>query len=99
MLDIYANPLTLAAMNSTLIDLTSQQLRRAAAIKERIQSLEKLLSQLIGGSSQHAPAPARRRKMRRAGKARIRAAALARRATAKGKKKDPAKRKKLSSSS
>jgi hypothetical protein len=72
----------------TLTNLTPQQLRRAADVKERIEALEKELSQLLGAA---APAPApvaaavapKRKKISAAGIARIRAAQKARWAAVK----------------
>jgi hypothetical protein len=64
----------------TFTSLTPQQLRRAADVKERIDTLQKELAQLLGAS---APAPAaaaapKRKKISAAGIARIRAAQRAR---------------------
>jgi hypothetical protein len=65
---------------SSLLALTSTQLKRAAALKDRIAKLEKQLNAILGGS---APAPAKaaksaKRKMSKAGRARIAAAQRAR---------------------
>ena len=74
----------------SLTNLTAKQLRRAAAIKEKIASLEKELSRILGGA---APAkaskttPYKKRKISAAGRARIRAAQKARWAKIKAKKK------------
>ena len=74
-------------------NLTPKQLRRAAAIKEKIVSLEKVLARFLGGA---APAKAsaalktprkKKRKMSAAGRAAIRAAQKARWAKIKAKKK------------
>jgi hypothetical protein len=92
----------------TITSLTARQLRRAADIKERIEALEKELSQLLGGLASApaqapaaAAAPARRKlsKISAAGIARIRAAqrlrwAAVRKAIAAGK--PGPKRRKLS---
>ncbi len=59
-------------MNTSLAHLSVRELRRAAALRERIERLEKELTQILGG---HAAAPAKRRKMSTAGRARIAAAA------------------------
>ncbi len=59
-------------MNTPLAHLSVQELRRAAALRERIERLEKELTQILGG---RAAAPAKRRKMSAAGRARIAAAA------------------------
>jgi hypothetical protein len=73
-------------MNS-IIDLSAQQLRRAAAIKEQIQSLENELGRIFGSSTTPVAvaAPKKRRKMSAAGRARISAAAKARWAKIKAK--------------
>jgi len=74
---------------SSIINLSAQQLRRAAAIKEQIQSLENELGRLLGSSTETAvvAAPKKRRKMSAAGRARISAAAKARWAKIKALKK------------
>jgi hypothetical protein len=73
-------------MNS-IINLSAQQLRRAAAIKEQIQSLENELGRIFGSSTTPVAvaAPKKRRKMSAAGRARISAAAKARWAKIKAK--------------
>lgn len=73
---------------SSIINLSAQQLRRAAAIKEQIQSLEKELGGILGSSTQPVAvaAPKKRRKMSAAGRARISAAAKARWAKVKARK-------------
>ena len=75
-------------MSTLLTSLTPQQLRRAATIKEKIQSLENELHRIIGSSIKPAAAfvPKKRRKMSAAGRARIAAAQKARWAKAKGQK-------------
>jgi hypothetical protein len=86
----------------TFTSLTPQQLRRAAVVKERIDALQKKLSQLLGAP---APAPAKaaaakpkRKKISAAGIARIRAAQRARWAAIRKAKAPakPAKKRKLS---
>jgi hypothetical protein len=75
-------------MNS-ITSLSAQQLRRAAEIKDKIQSLESELNRIFGSPAKSpavAPAPKKRRKMSAAGRARIVAAAKARWAKVKGKK-------------
>jgi len=74
-------------MNS-LTSLSPQQLRRAAALKEKIQSLEKGLNQLLGSSTKPVAraVPRRKWKMSAAGRAKIFAAAKARWAKVKGRK-------------
>ena len=82
-----------------LTNLTPQQLRRAANIKERIEVLQKKLGQLLGAQ---APAPAaakrarKRKKISAAGIARIRAAQKARWAAVKKSKAAPKRKRKLS---
>src|ERR1700722_17782127 len=71
-----------------ITNLSSQQLRRAATLKEQIQSLENELSRLLGTLTKpvaHAE-PKKRRKMSASARAKISAAAKARWAKVKGKK-------------
>jgi len=65
---------------SSIINLSAQQLRRAAAIKEQIQSLENELGRILGSSIKPVAvaAPKERRKMSAAARARISDAAKAR---------------------
>jgi hypothetical protein len=74
---------------SLIINLSAQQLRRAAAIKEQIQSLENELGRILGSSTKPVAvaAPKKRRKMSAAGRAKISAAAKARWAKVKAAKK------------
>lgn len=74
---------------SSITSLTVEQLRKAAGLKEKIQSLEKELSQLLGGSAKVAAAPVAKVKtgMSAAGRAKIAAAAKARWAKIKAAKK------------
>jgi hypothetical protein len=71
-----------------ITNLTPQQLRQAASIKERIAALQKKLAKLAGSE---VPAPAKagrkKRRMSAAGRARIAAAARARWARVKAAKK------------
>jgi len=72
---------------SSITSLSVQQLRKAAGLKEKIQSLEKELNQLLGStvSSAASPAPKKKKfKMSAAAKAKISAAAKARWAKIKG---------------
>jgi len=69
-----------------MIDLTSKQLRRAAAIKEKIQTLQKQLSRLLGANDSTS-APRKQRHMSAAARARIAAAQRARWAKFKARKK------------
>jgi len=74
---------------SSIINLSAQQLRRAAAIKEQIQSLENELGRIVGSSTKAVAvaAPKKRRNMSAAGRAKIYAAAKARWAKVKAAKK------------
>jgi hypothetical protein len=74
---------------SSITSLSVQQLRKAAGLKEKIQSLEKELGRLLGSSATPAASPAPKKKkfkMSAAAKAKISAAAKARWAKIKGKK-------------
>jgi hypothetical protein len=75
-------------MNS-IINLSAQHLRRAAAIKEQIQSLEDELGRIFGSSTKPvvAAAPKKRRKMSAAARKKISLAAKARWAKVKAAKK------------
>jgi hypothetical protein len=66
--------------------LSASQLRRAADIKDKIESLQKELAGLLGSSTDGAAAPRKRRKMSAAGRARIAAAQKARWAKVNGRK-------------
>jgi hypothetical protein len=68
-----------------MINLTPQQLRKAANIQEKIQALQKQLEQILGAAAEPVPgeAPGKRR-MSAAGRAAIAAAAKARWAKVKG---------------
>jgi hypothetical protein len=68
-----------------MTNLSASQLRRAADIKDKIESLQKELSRLLG-SIDGAVAPRKRRKMSAAGRARIGAAVRLRWAKVKGRK-------------
>jgi hypothetical protein len=76
-------------MSTSLSSLSPQQLRKAATLKEKIQSLEKKLGQILGSPTKPVAqaVPKKRRKMSAAGRARIIAAQKARWAKIKGKKK------------
>jgi hypothetical protein len=88
-------------MNS-IMSLSSSQLRKAAELKEKIQSLEKAVHQLLGAPAKAAApaAPKKKFTMSAAAKAKISAAAKARWAKINGKKaavkKAPKARSKLS---
>jgi hypothetical protein len=70
------------------INLTATQLRKAADIQEKIQSLQEELGHLLGGDvstpAQATEAPPEKRKVGAAGRARMRAAQIARWAKIKG---------------
>src|SRR5438445_5039317 len=73
-------------MNQSLTDLSASQLRHAADLKEKIESLHHDLEQILGSPSQpsHEPAPQKKRKLSAAARARIAAGARARWAKIKG---------------
>ena len=75
---------------SSIANLSAQQLRHAAAIKEKIQSLENELGRIFGSSTKLVAdaVPKKRRKMSAAGRAKISAAAKARWAKVKALKKN-----------
>ena len=77
-----------------MINATPRDLRRAADIQEKIQSLQKELHQILGAGVEPASPAPRKRKISAAGIARIRAAAKARWAAVRAAKKGakPAKR-------
>ena len=85
LLTFYARSFLLDGMSSSIANLSAQQLRRAANIKEKIQSLENELGRILGSSIKPvaAAAPKKRRKMSAAARAKIAAAAKARWKTAK----------------
>jgi len=75
--------------SDTFADLSLQQLKKAVTIREKIESLEKELSRIIGGKSRLAAAPTpkrKRRKMSAAARARISARMKARWAKRNGTK-------------
>ena len=76
-----------------MINATPKQLRRAANILERIQSLQKQLGKLLGGSVQPATRAPKKRKISAAGIARIVAATKARWAKIRAKQAGKALRK------
>ena len=60
---------------SAILNLSSQQLRHIADLKEKIDALQNELSQLVGGTtSLHASARGRKYRMSRSARARIAAA-------------------------
>lgn len=68
-----------------MTNLPASQLRRAAGIKHKIESLQKRLARLLG-STDDVVTPRKRRKMSAAGRRKIAAAARARWAKVKGRK-------------
>ena len=74
--------------SSPLADLSLQQLKQAVAIREKIESLEKEISRIIGGqpSAAKSGAPRRKGKMSAAARAKISAGMKAGWAKRKGKK-------------
>src|SRR5271154_6906808 len=84
---------------SSITNLSVQQLRKAATLKEKIQSLEKELGQLLGSTAVPGVATGSKKKkfkMSAAAKAKISAAAKARWAKIKGKTSAPKTRSKMS---
>jgi hypothetical protein len=73
MIERITSDVIFSAMN---LDITSQQLRRAADLKERIEELQNELSALLGETPE--PNAPRKRNMSAAGRARIAAAQRAR---------------------
>jgi hypothetical protein len=75
-------------MNSSLASLSAAQLRRAAALKDRIQALEKELTKLLGAVPAAPVAPVKKPKvMSKAARALISAAQKARWAKVKAARK------------
>jgi len=74
--------------SSPLADISLQQLKQAVAIREKIESLERELSRIIGGqpSAAKSGAPRRKGKMGAAARAKISAGMKARWAKRKGKR-------------
>jgi phosphoribosyl-dephospho-CoA transferase len=85
-------------MSIQLSSLTATQLRRAADIKEKIEALNEEIALILGAPGPVSANAPKRRKMSRAGRARIAAAQKARWAKVKGAKpaKAPAKKRKMS---
>ena len=69
-----------------MINLSSKQLRRAANLKDKIESLQKDLSRILGASTPAPAGAAPKRKMSAAARAKIAAGARARWAKVKGRK-------------
>lgn len=77
-------------------NISPAQLRKAASIQEKIQSLQKKLGQILGATSESAESEApRRRKISAAGLANIRAAQKARWAKIKGARATSKRKRKL----
>src|SRR6266567_3501979 len=84
-------------MTLLLRNLSAKQLRRAAGIREKIESLQGELNQMLGGFGPAAPAGrGRKRRISAAGRARIAAAARARWAGIKGSASAPKRKQKRS---
>src|SRR5580658_7370992 len=79
-----------------LSSLSVVQLRKAVAIKERIEQLEARLSSIVGNTTTPQATGKERRRMSAAGRARIAAGARARWAKIKGQKESPRKKRKVS---
>jgi hypothetical protein len=69
-----------------MLNLNSKQLRRAADLKDKIESLQKELSRIVGTPTQAQDGAAPKRKMSAAGRRKIAAAARARWAKVKRRK-------------
>lgn len=69
---------------NTILRLSSAQLRQAARLQEKIESLHSELERLDGAATTPTAVPKRRRKMSAAGRAKIAAAQKARWAKVKG---------------
>jgi hypothetical protein len=68
------NPFWLFIAYMNLLDLTTNQLRRAVAIKEQIDGLNKELRRILSGTTNSSNGSARKRTMSAAGRKRIAAA-------------------------
>jgi hypothetical protein len=73
-------------MNSPLLNCSAEQLRRAAELREQIESLERELGELLGSTPNADPTPrsGRRRRFSAATIAKMRASQQARWATVRG---------------
>ncbi|PYJ03675.1 MAG: hypothetical protein DME25_11555 [Verrucomicrobia bacterium] len=71
-------------MNLSIANISAQQLRRAASVRDRIDALQRELNRLLGTTAGNGAAAPGKRKLSRAAIARIRAGAKARWAKAKG---------------
>jgi len=80
LVDISGQKFLTDGMSASIANLSARQLRRAADIKDQVQTLEKKLEQILGSAAKPAvlAAPKLRRKMSAAGRARMSAAAKAR---------------------
>ena len=72
--------------SNALANVSLHQLKQAVAIREKIESLEKELSRIVGGTPGITKAPRKKRKMSAAARAKISAGMKARWAKRKGKK-------------
>ena len=89
MVDFLGQKLLTDCMIASIASLSAQQLRRAADIKDKIQSLQNELEKIVGSSPKSVTPSAGRKKskMSAAGRARIAAAQKARWAKIKAAKK------------
>jgi hypothetical protein len=83
-------------MSIQLSSLTATQLRRAADLKEKIDALNKEMASILGAPAPVSAKAPKKRKMSRAGRAKIAAAQKARWAKVKGTKPAKAKKRKMS---
>ena len=67
-------------MNTSLANLSASQLRRAAALKDKLRSIENQLRKLLGGAAPKSPVsrPKKRKTMSKAARAKISMAQKAR---------------------
>jgi hypothetical protein len=83
-------------MSIQLSSLTATQLRRAADLKEKIEALNKEIASILGAPPLVSAKVPKKRKMSRAGRARVAAAQRARWAKVKAVKPTKAKKRKMS---
>jgi hypothetical protein len=83
-------------MSIQLSSLTATQLRRAADLKEKIEALNKEIASILGAPALVSAKAPKKRKMSRAGRARVAAAQRARWAKVKAVKPTKAKKRKMS---
>ena len=83
-------------MSIQLSSLTATQLRRAADLKDKIDAFTKEMASILGAPAPVSAKAPKKRKMSRAGRAKIAAAQKARWAKVKGAKPAKAKKRKMS---